>query len=136
MKKIGLDVGDVRIGIAVSDMLGMIANARESYIRKNDEEDVKYFTELAKAENADVFVLGLPVNMDGTEGKRVEITREFGDKLHNYSNLPVVYQDERLSTVAAEKMLIQADVRRDKRKKVIDKVAACIILQNYLDKIK
>ncbi len=132
-KKIGLDVGDVRIGIAVSDMLGMVANARESYTRKGLEKDLRYFTDLAKAENADAFVLGLPKNMDGTEGERVEVTREFGDKLHEFSGLPVVYMDERLSTVAAERMLIQADVRRDKRKKVIDKVAACIILQNYLD---
>lgn len=132
-KKIGLDVGDVRIGIAVSDMLGMIANARESYTRKGLEKDLRYFTDLAKAENADAFVLGLPKNMDGTEGERVEVTREFGDKLHEFSGLLVVYMDERLSTVAAERMLIQADVRRDKRKKVIDKVAACIILQNYLD---
>ena len=132
-KKIGLDVGDVRIGIAVSDMLGMIANARESYTRKGLEKDLRYFTDLAKAENADAFVLGLPKKMDGTEGERVEVTREFGDKLHEFSGLPVVYMDERLSTVAAERMLIQADVRRDKRKKVIDKVAACIILQNYLD---
>ena len=132
-KKIGLDVGDVRIGIAVSDMLGMIANARESYTRKGLEKDLRYFTDLAKAENADAFVLGLPKNMDGTEGERVEVTWEFGDKLHEFSGLPVVYMDERLSTVAAERMLIQADVRRDKRKKVIDKVAACIILQNYLD---
>ena len=132
-KKIGLDVGDVRIGIAVSDMLGMIANARESYTRKGLEKDLRHFTDLAKAENADAFVLGLPKNMDGTEGERVEVTREFGDKLHEFSGLPVVYMDERLSTVAAERMLIQADVRRDKRKKVIDKVAACIILQNYLD---
>ena len=132
-KKIGLDVGDVRIGIAVSDMLGMIANARESYTRKGLEKDLRYFTDLAKAENADAFVLGLPKNMDGTEGERVEVTREFGDKLHEFSGLPVVYMDERLSTVAAERMLIRADVRRDKRKKVIDKVAACIILQNYLD---
>ena len=132
-KKLGLDGGDVRIGIAVSDMLGMIANARESYTRKGLEKDLRYFTDLAKAENADAFVLGLPKNMDGTEGERVEVTREFGDKLHEFSGLPVVYMDERLSTVAAERMLIQADVRRDKRKKVIDKVAACIILQNYLD---
>ncbi len=132
-KKIGLDVGDVRIGIDISDMLRMIANARASYTRKGLEKDLRYFTDLAKAENADAFVLGLPKNMDGTEGERVEVTREFGDKLHEFSGLPVVYMDERLSTVAAERMLIQADVRRDKRKKVIDKVAACIILQNYLD---
>lgn len=135
MKKIGLDVGDVRIGIAVSDLLCMIASARESYTRtKDDEKDFSYFTKLAKDENADCFVLGLPLNMDGTEGKRVEVTREFGNKLQEYSGIKVVYQDERLSTVSAERMLIEGNVRRDKRKKVIDKVAACIILQAFLDR--
>lgn len=133
MKKIGLDVGDKRIGIAVSDMLCMIASARESYVRKDEDTDLKYFAELAKAEGADAFVLGLPKNMDGTEGPRAVLTREFGDKLQNASGIKVIYQDERLSTVAAERMLISADVRRDKRKKVIDKVAAAIILQNFLD---
>lgn len=133
MKKIGLDVGDKRIGIAVSDMLCMIASARESYARKDEDTDLKYFAELAKAEGADAFVLGLPKNMDGTEGPRAVLTREFGDKLQSASGIKVIYQDERLSTVAAERMLISADVRRDKRKKVIDKVAAAIILQNFLD---
>lgn len=133
MKKIGLDVGDKRIGIAVSDMLCMIASARESYERKDEDTDLKYFAELAKAEGADAFVLGLPKNMDGTEGPRAVLTREFGDKLQSASGIKVIYQDERLSTVAAERMLISADVRRDKRKKVIDKVAAAIILQNFLD---
>ncbi|HIU82343.1 MAG TPA: Holliday junction resolvase RuvX [Candidatus Faecicola pullistercoris] len=133
MKKIGLDVGDKRIGIAVSDMLCMIASARESYVRKDEDTDLKYFAELAKAEGADAFVLGLPKNMDGTEGPRAVLTREFGDKLQSASGIKVIYQDERLSTVAAERMLISADVRRDKRKKVIDKVAAAIILQNFLD---
>jgi RNAse H-fold protein YqgF len=135
MKVVGLDVGDVRIGIAVSDILGMCANPRESYIRKNDEDDFKYFTALAKAEGADTFVVGLPINMDGTEGKRVEVTRDFAERLRAFSGMNIVYQDERLSTVSAEKMLIEGNVRREKRKKVIDKVAACIILQSYLDKI-
>ena len=133
MKKIGLDVGDKRIGIAISDMLCMIASARESYVRKDEDTDLKYFAELAKAEGADAFVVGLPKNMDGTEGPRAVLTREFGDKLQSASGIKVIYQDERLSTVAAERMLISADVRRDKRKKVIDKVAAAIILQNFLD---
>ena len=81
MKKIGLDVGDVRIGIAVSDMLGICANSRESYRRVNDDVDIQYFIKLAREENADTFVVGLPINMDGTEGKRVEVTREFAAKL-------------------------------------------------------
>lgn len=133
--KIALDVGDVRIGVAVSDLLGITANPRETYWRKKGdvEADIRYFCEYAKKEEADTFVLGLPKNMDGTEGPRAEVTREFGDMLASASGLPVVYQDERLTTVSAERMLIDADVRREKRKQVIDKVAATIILQSYLD---
>lgn len=133
MRKIGLDVGDVRIGIAVSDLTGMLANPRESYTRRGLERDLQYFADVAKAEQADAFVLGLPISMDGTEGKRVDVTREFADKLKEFTGLPVYFQDERLSTVSAEKMLIEGNVRREKRKQVIDKVAACIILQAWLD---
>ena len=134
-RKIGLDVGDVRIGVAVSDLMGICANPRETYVRKKDDPaaDAEYFAEYAKREDADAFVLGLPKNMDGTEGPRAEITRQFGDLLKETSGLEVVYVDERLTTVSAERMLIGADVRRDKRKKVIDKVAATIILHSYLD---
>ena len=134
-RKIALDVGDVRIGVAVSDLLGITANPRETYVRKNGDTnaDIAYFCEYAKREEADAFVLGLPKNMDGTEGDRAVVTRQFGDMLQEASGLPVLYQDERLTTVSAERMLIDADVRREKRKKVIDKVAATIILQSYLD---
>ena len=134
-RKVALDVGDVRIGVAVSDMLGITANPRETYVRKKDDKnaDIAYFCEYAKKEDADAFVLGLPKNMDGTEGDRAAVTRQFGDMLEQASGLDVLYQDERLTTVSAERMLIDADVRRDKRKKVIDKVAATIILQSYLD---
>lgn len=133
--KIALDVGDVRIGVAVSDFLGITANPRETYVRKKNDvdADIAYFCEYAKREDADAFVLGLPKNMDGTEGPRAEVTRQFGDMLEKASGIPVYYQDERLTTVSAERMLIDADVRREKRKKVIDKVAATIILQAYLD---
>ena len=133
--KIALDVGDVRIGVAVSDLLGITANPRETYVRKKNDvdADIAYFCEYAKREDADAFVLGLPKNMDGTEGPRAEVTRQFGDMLEKASGIHVYYQDERLTTVSAERMLIDADVRREKRKKVIDKVAATIILQAYLD---
>ena len=136
--KIALDVGDVRIGVAVSDLLGITANPRETYWRKKGDidADIRYFCEYAKKEDADTFVLGLPKNMDGTEGPRAEVTREFGTLLAETSGLPVVYQDERLTTVSAERMLIDADVGREKRKQVIDKVAATIILQSYLDSHK
>lgn len=134
-RKIALDVGDVRIGVAVCDLLGITANPRETYVRKKGDTnaDIAYFCEYAKREEADAFVLGLPKNMDGTEGDRAVVTRQFGDMLKEASGLPVLYQDERLTTVSAERMLIDADVRREKRKKVIDKVAATIILQSYLD---
>ncbi len=134
--KIGLDVGDVRIGVAVSDLMGLTANPRETYVRKKDDiaADIAYFCEYAKREDADAFVLGLPKNMDGSEGPRAEVTRQFGDLLAASSGLPVVYQDERLTTVSAERVLLEADMRREKRKQVIDKVAAAIILQAYLDR--
>ena len=135
-RKLGLDIGDVRIGISVSDLLGMIANPRESYCRSGEEKDMDYLSALIKTEDADTVVIGLPVNMNGTEGRRAELVRDFGGKLKEYlpESVKIVYQDERLSTVAAEKVLISADVRRDKRKQVIDKVAACIILQSFLDR--
>lgn len=134
-RKVALDIGDVRIGVAVSDMLGITANPRETYVRKGKtfEDDINYFVNYAKTEDADAFVIGLPLNMDGTEGPRVEVTREFGDALKEASGLDVIYVDERLTTVSAENLLISADVRREKRKTVIDKVAATIILQSYLD---
>lgn len=133
--KIALDVGDVRIGVAVSDLLGIAANPRETYWRKkgDTDADIRYFCEYAKKEDADAFILGLPKNMDGTEGDRAVITREFGTALEEASGIKVIYQDERLTTVTAERMLIDADVSREKRKQVIDKVAATIILQSYLD---
>lgn len=133
MRKIGLDIGDKRIGVAVSDISGTIANSRETYTRRSTGLDMQYFDDLAKRENADAFVLGLPINMDGTRGERVQICEEFGKLLGEKTGLRIHFQDERLTTVSAERMLIDADVRRDKRKKVIDKVAACIILQNFLD---
>ncbi len=135
MRIIALDIGDVRIGVAVSDLMRIIANPRETYVRKDEDADIAYFIELAKKEEADTFVVGLPINMDGTEGPRVEICRAFGEKLKEKSGLKVEYQDERLTTVTAERMLIEADVRREKRKQVIDKVAATIILESYLNRM-
>jgi putative Holliday junction resolvase len=136
MRKIGLDIGEKRIGIAVSDLMGIIANPRESYVRQGGKSDVEYFVNLVKAEEADTVVVGIPYNMDGSDGKNVAAYRAFGEKIGAAAGVKVEYIDERLTTAAAEKMLIEGNVRRDKRKLVIDKVAACIILQTYLDKIK
>ena len=134
MRKIGLDVGEVRVGVAVSDLLGMIANPYETYVRKSIEEDTEHFKKVMQEQQADTFVVGLPLNMDGTAGDRVEKTKEYVEELKKGIDAKWIYQDERLTTVQAEKLLISADVRRDKRKKVVDKVASCIILQAYLDK--
>lgn len=134
MRKIALDVGDVRIGIATSDIMGIIASGYETYTRKGGDVDYKYLADFAKEKCADAIVIGLPYNMDGTEGDRVMVTREFAEKLAEFTDIKIEFQDERLTTVQAERMLISGGVRRDKRKKVIDKVAATLILQAYLDK--
>lgn len=134
MRKAALDIGDVRIGIATSDMLGIIASGYETYTRKGGEQDFQYIAAFCKDKQVDAIVIGLPINMDGTEGDRAISMREFAKTLATYIDIKIVFQDERLTTVQAEKMLIQGGVRRDKRKQVIDKVAATIILQSYLDK--
>ena len=133
MRKMCLDYGDVRIGIALSDMLGIIASGLETYTRKDEDTDIEYILKLIQDNSVDTVVIGLPINMDGTSGERTEVTKAFGSKLAEKTTAKVVYLDERLSSVSAEKLLIQADVRRDKRKQVIDKLAATIILQNDLD---
>lgn len=136
MRKIALDVGDVRIGIAVSDPMGIIAGGHETFVRtKNIDKDMKYIVSLIKERECDTIIIGLPLNMDSSEGERVKIVKQFGDKLSKYTDVNIIYQDERWSTVSAEKALIEGGMRRDKRKTVIDKVAATIILQSYLDKI-
>ncbi len=134
MKIMALDLGDNRIGIAFSDKMNIIANGYETYNRKSLKEDFEYISTLISKNDVDEVVIGLPINMDGTEGERVALAREFGNKLSEYiPNKKINYIDERLTTVSAEKVLLEADVSREKRKKVIDKIAATIILQSYLD---
>lgn len=129
-----LDVGDVRIGVAVSDLMGIIANPLETYVRKgNMSLDAKYIVELAKSKEVSLFISGLPLSLDGSENEQTRKTREFIDELTSQTDIPVKYLDERFTTLSAERVLIQGNVRRENRKKVIDKVAATIILQNYLD---
>jgi len=129
-----LDFGDARIGIAMSDIMKIIANGYETYKRVSEEKDLQYIVGLVKPNAVDEIVFGLPINMDGTGGDRVLRTREFADKLQQLiPNVKISFQDERLTTVTGERMLIEAGVRREKRKGVIDKIAATIILQQYLD---
>ena len=138
MRVMGLDVGSKTVGVAISDPLGFTAQGVE-IIKINEEAKEFGFDrlgELVKEYQVDKFVVGLPKNMNNTEGPRVEASKAYGDKIKEIFNLPVDYQDERLRTVQAERMLVeQADVSRDKRKKVIDKLAAQLILQNYLDRM-
>ena len=138
MRVMGLDVGSKTVGVAISDPLGFTAQGVE-IIKINEEAKEFGFDrlgELVKEYQVDKIVVGLPKNMNNTEGPRVEASKAYGDKIKEIFNLPVDYQDERLTTVQAERMLVeQADVSRDKRKKVIDKLAAQLILQNYLDRM-
>lgn len=131
-----LDYGDVRIGIAFSDLLQTIASPYDTYTRVNLEADLTFFQDLAKKQDVELIVIGLPLNMDGTSGNRIEVTKNFGTILSNRLNLPVVYVDERLSSVEAEDILAEAKVPAIKRKGLIDKIAAGIILQNYLNSRK
>ena len=136
MRKMALDIGTVRIGIATSDPMAIIASGYETYVRTtNTETDMKYLANLAQEKDCDTIILGLPLNMDGTEGDKVKEIREFAEELSKFTDKKIVFQDERWSTVSAEKALISGSVRREKRKKIIDKVAATIILQTYLDRI-
>ena len=136
MKILALDIGTVRIGIAASDIMEIIASAYEVYRRKNLKLDTEYIAKLSKDLSAGEIVIGLPLKMDGSEGQSVEMAREFGEELAKLIDIPIHYQDERLSTVSAEKILIESGMRREKRKDKIDSIAATIILQTYLDKKK
>ena len=134
MRKLGVDLGQVRIGIALSDALNIFASALETYKRRTLEEDLQHIAKIANDNDVDVIVFGLPINMDGTQGEKCEETYRFVDALKKYCSQKIVFQDERLTTVSAEKALIEANVSRRDRKDVIDKVAATFILQSFLDR--
>ena len=131
---LGIDFGDKRIGVALSDPLGWTAQGLETIHRQagltKDLDRIKY---LAQKNEATKIVVGLPLNMNGDIGPQGEKVLAFVAKLRQYVQLPVETWDERLTTVAASKLLISADVRRSKRRQVIDKMAATIILQGYLN---
>ena len=134
MRALALDIGDKTIGIAASDLLGITAQGVETIRRTSDKNDLKRLGELVAQFEAKTFVIGLPKNMDGSEGERCELVKKFAAKIcAAFPEVKQIFWDERLSTVAAAKNLIAADVSRKKRKKVIDKMAAVYILQGYLD---
>lgn len=131
-----LDVGSRTIGIACSDALLMTAQGIETIRRTSLENDFNRLRELISEYEVHELVVGMPKNMNGTKGDRAERTEEFVEKMKAVIDLPVTFWDERLSTVMAERQLIAADVSRKKRKGVIDKMAAVVILQGYLDRLQ
>lgn len=133
MRILGLDVGDQKIGMALSDQLGWTAQGLGTLQRSGDEQDLDALVQIIKKYEVKRVVVGLPKNMNGSLGPQAQKVLEFAQKLQARCDVPVVYWDERLSTVLAERALLEADVSRKKRKQVIDKMAAVVILQSYLD---
>jgi len=131
----GLDLGEKTIGVAVSDSFLTVATPLETIRRKKFGADAARLLEIAAERGLGGFVLGLPLNMDGSEGPRCQSTRAFARNLSRLTELPVGYWDERLSTVAAERALLEADTSRKRRSEVIDHVAAGYILQGVLDRL-
>ena len=135
-KLLGLDLGTRTIGVAVSDALRYTATPLETIARTKFTADAARLLELIGENNAVALVLGLPLNMDGSEGPRAQSTRAFARNLAQKTPLPLVFWDERLSTSAVTRMLIEADTRRDRRAEVVDKLAASYILQGFLDRLR
>lgn len=136
MRILGLDVGDKTIGVAVSDELGLTAQGVEVVRRTSPDADFRRLTEIVTAYGVDTIVVGLPKNMNGTIGPRGEAMQRFAAEVAAaFPALAVKLWDERLSTVAAERTLLEADVSRRRRRQVIDKMAAVFILQGYLDSL-
>jgi len=135
-KLLGLDLGTKTIGVAISDGMRYSATPLETIKRTKFTQDAARLIELIAENQAVGFVLGLPLNMDGSEGPRVQSTRAFARNLAQKTTLPIVFWDERLSTSAVTRTLIEADVRRDKRREVVDKLAASYILQGALDRLR
>lgn len=133
MRKMGLDYGKARVGVAFSDLSSTIASADHIYKTKSLEEDLDYFANLIKEKSVNFVVFGLPLQTDGTEGEMAKVVRDFAEKLSEKTGVSVAFQDERYTSFEAEEYLKEAKIKWDKRKELLDKVSAQIILQNYLD---
>ena len=133
---VGLDLGTVTLGVAVSDSLLSVATPLETIKRKKFTLDANALLVIMAKRSVGAIVLGLPLNMDGSEGPRVQSTRAFARNLSRLTDVPIAFWDERLSTVAAERALLEADTSRKRRAEVIDHVAAGYILQGALDRIR
>ena len=136
MRILGIDLGEKRIGISISDELGITAQGLPTIISKNDEKNIQEIKNIINEYNVKKIVLGLPKNMNGTLGLQAKKAISFAERIKKCCMLPVELEDERLTTTKAEKLLIEGNRSRKKRKKVIDKMSAVIILQTFLDRIK
>ena len=136
MRLIGLDVGTKTIGMALSDVTRSIATPYDTIRRTKFTEDAKLLLKAIGPNEVGAIVIGLPVNLDGSEGPRAQSTRAFARNLGKHVDLPLVFWDERLSTAAVERHLIEADASRKRRAEVIDRMAAAYILQGALDRLK
>ena len=136
MKYLGLDLGSKTLGIAISDELGFLARALETYRFESDDYDsaVNYTIEVCKKNNIKTVVLGLPKHMNGDEGIRSQISYDFKAKIEAQTDIKVVLEDERLSTIMVDRAMISGNMRREKRKEKKDEMAAVVILQKYLDR--
>jgi putative Holliday junction resolvase len=135
-KILGLDLGTKTIGVAISDGMRYSATPLETIKRTKFTQDAERIIQLINQNQVVALILGLPLNMDGTEGPRVQSTRAFARNLMPKVNLPIAFWDERLSTSAVTRMMIDADMRRDRRAEVVDKLAASYILQGALDRMR
>ena len=133
MKKLGLDLGKVRIGVAMSDILGILASPYQTLQSKGIQRDIVAVAEICKQYQVDTVVIGLPLNMDGTESEMSVYAKTFAEGLKTLVTANIILQDERLTSVEAEEYLNDVNKRGKKRKQILDQVAACIILQTYLD---
>jgi putative Holliday junction resolvase len=134
MRIAALDVGDARIGVAVSDELGITAQGVGVVRRVGGRRDLEALAAMLAPYAPDTLVVGLPLNMDGSEGRQAERVRAFGARVAAHMGLPLEFWDERLTTYAAEQVLLEGDVSRRRRKELVDQVAATIILQGYLER--
>ncbi|NLJ67172.1 MAG: Holliday junction resolvase RuvX [Clostridiales bacterium] len=134
MRILAMDVGDRRIGMAISDSLGLMAHGIETLVRKGEKHDMERIGQIIDIYKPDKMVLGLPINMNGTIGPQSEKVKKFGDliKEHGFTG-DIIYWDERLTSMQANRIMIDADVSRKKRKENVDMMAAIFILQGYLD---
>lgn len=134
MRILGLDYGSKRIGVAISDELGFTAQGLATILRKDRNYDMQKIAEVVKTYNVEKIVVGYPIRLDGTEGIQCDKVNRFIGLLEANIQTPVIRWDETLTTKTAEDILIAANIRREKRKNIIDKLAAQLILQNYLDR--